>query len=89
MLKYQIQCHSHLLHQEAIQVGLELVTLLGGLGLAAHCLLVLFDGETDHTLLQLVSQHGVTGRGVELGQELLLALLSLLSHLSRIMICRG
>jgi hypothetical protein len=88
VLEYQVQCHLHLLHEETVQVGLELVSLLGGLRLAAYRLLVLFDGETDHTLLQLVSQHSVPGGGVELGQELLLPLLSLLSHLSRIVICR-
>ena len=87
MLEYQIKRHLHLLDKETIQIGLEFISLLGGLGLAAHGLLVLFDGQADHTLLQLVSQHGVAGGGVELGQELLLALLSLLSHLSRIVIC--
>ncbi len=57
--------------------------------MAADRLLVFFDGEADDALLELVAKHHIAGGGVELGQKFLLALLSLLSQLSRVVISRG
>ena len=88
MLEDQVKRDTHLLNQETVEIRLELISLLRCLRLSADRLLMFFNSQPEHTLLELVSEHDVAGACVELSEELFLALLPLLPQLCGVVICR-
>ena len=61
LFEYLLECRTHLLAHECVEVGLEAVALLGRLWSAADSALVLVHGQADQRFLQAVAQLVVLG----------------------------